>query len=404
MELRSFEPRGKSASLRVPPNGGPEAGAIARLAVELACAFDGAAVLLTRKAAAGAALRGAREMGAEPRVSQPGGGGSLSVRAPITLALQGDRATPAFASAAAFVADFAAAEAAPGGAAPDGPLRAKLLQAISKARARAKVALDLPAVASAAGAALGPSHPARANVLEALSALERAEASARVFRTPASWATLLAPSPTGRRAAAFIDLSALSPADGERVEALCLASLSASLPELSVALQGAPVFLVADAPADALGRFAALRLAPWGEPDVPAVFALYLTTTPPQKDIDFPEAVWSPSGLQLPASPSLLPVPALPEPGGALSPAEVIALTPPALRSRLLGDGAKAEDDSEDPVAFGDTPALQTSAESYQALKEASGDLDTLARRRLKSPPKPGARAPQGYEASDFEL
>ena len=89
--LRTFVVQREGVRVDPGANAGPFAAALARTAVELAAAQAGAAVIITRERAAGAALRGARELGAEPRILSAKGSGLLSARTPLSLGLQGER-------------------------------------------------------------------------------------------------------------------------------------------------------------------------------------------------------------------------------------------------------------------------------------------------------------------------
>ncbi len=400
--LRAFKVERQAARVELAANAGPLAAALARTAVELACAGGGAAIILTRERAAGAALRGAREVGAEPRILSPKGAALLSARTPITLALQQARKAQAFESASALVADFIATRVAASGAAP-GQTRAKVMSGLSKARDAAAAALDFPGARAAVQSQFSPSDPLAKKVIEAFGELERAEAAARTYRVPVSWSKLLAPSGTGRRAAVFIDLGALSEDDALQVEALSLASLAAALGEASAALEGGPLLVVCDLPGNPLGRFAALRLveAPQGESS--AVMALFMSRRDGPPASEFAEASWGALGLTLPSGVALPLAPA-PDPSDPLSEAEARALTPKTLRERLLGEGAAEEGPDlgipESPAA----PRGVAAEESLSALRAATGDLEAVARRGPRAAAKPRPKKEGAYEASDFEI
>jgi len=400
--LRAFKVERQGARVELAANAGPMAAALARTAVELACAGGGAAVVLTREPAAGAALRGAREVGAEPRILSPKGAGLLSARTPITLGLQEPAKAEAFQSASALVADFLATRVAATGVSP-GQTRAKVIAGLGKARDAATAALDFPGARAAVQAQFSPSDPLRNKVIEAFGELERAEAAARAYRVPVSWAALLLPSATGRRAAVFIDLSALSQEDALQVEALSLASLAAALGAVSAALDGGPLLVACDLPANALGRFAAMRLleAPPGAGS--PVMALFLSRPADAPSPEVPEATWGPLGLTLPSG-APLPLAPAPDPCDPLSQAEARALTPKTLRERLLGEGA-AEDAGD--LGAPEVPAPVGAAaaeESLTALRSAAGDLEAATRRGPRASEKPRPRKEGAYEASDFEI
>jgi hypothetical protein len=401
--VRATVPLGLAVSVGVSPQDDQAAVTLARTAVTLAASLQGAVAIISRRSAMGAALRGARDSGVEPRVSLPSPSASLSARTPLTLALQGPRSSPAFAAAAAFVADFVAKQVAGKDAPPDAALRGKILQSVAKAREATRTVLDFAAVGAYASKAVDPSGAARSEVVSAFSALESAEAAARAFGAPASWDALLGPSPTGRRAALFIDLGKLLPSDASRVEGLALASLAASLEQVQDALEGGPVLVVADAPEDALGVFAVKRLASWRKGDSPSVFALMLASPSAPQPPDFPKATWGDGALQLPGRELPLALSPSPESLLPLSDAEVRALTPPALRSRLLGGAALDEEEAaQDPL-----DALAPSAgasENQRALEEATAALDAIAKRRTKPALTSPVKRPRDYEASDFEL
>jgi hypothetical protein len=293
--LRTFKVERQAARVELAANAGAMAAAIARTAVELAVAGAGAAVILTRERAAGAALRGARELGA----------GLLSARTPISLALQEPRKAEAFDRASALVADFVATRVAASGAAP-GQTRANVQSGLGKARDAATAALDFAGATTAVQAMFSPNDPLRKKAVEAIGELERAEGAARAYRVPVAWPVLLAPSATGRRAAVYIDLAALPEEDALQVEALALASLAAALERVSAALEGGPLVLACDLPANPLGRFAALRVLepPKGEGAV--VMALFMARHGDAPSPEFPEASWGDLGLTLPR-PSRMP-------------------------------------------------------------------------------------------------
>jgi hypothetical protein len=402
-DVRGSVPAGLAVTVGVAPQDDQAAVSLACTAVALAAATQGATAIISRRSAMGAALRGARETGVEPRVSLPLPSPSLSARTTLSLALQGARASPAFASAAAFVADFVAEQAAAAGAPPDAALRAKILQAVGKAREASKTVLDFAAVGALALKAVGPSSAARAEVAKAFSALEAAEAAARLFGAPAPWGALLGPSPTGRRAAVFIDLGKLPPADASRVEGLALAALASSVNQVRDSLGGGPLLLVFDAPEDPLGRFAAARLASPGAGESQPIFALVLADPAAVKHAGFPQAAWGEGALQLPGREVPLPLSPAPESLLALTEAEIRALTPPALRSRLLGGAGPDEEDAAQD-AFGAPAPSAAAAENQRALGEATAGLDAIAKRRTKPAAAPAAKRPRDYEASDFEL
>lgn len=378
------------------------AATVARTALELAVATQGAAVVLTARPGAGAAFRGAREAGLEPRILTPGAGPGLSARAPLSLALQGDRALPAFAEAAGLVADFVAQYGGAPGALAEPALRAGVVSAVARARDNSELGLDFGAVLAQAKAALGRQQPLLKKAEEGLRIVEAAEAAARTYGTPVPWASLAGPSPAGRRAGVFLDLSLLAPEAAAKVEGLTLASLAASTGELRLALGGAPLFLVADEPSEPLGRFAMRRLASWGEAESPAFFALFFAPEAPRRGADLPEVEWGPGPLPLPGRPSPLPQAQAPLALEALTDDEVRALTPPAMRARLLGGAEEAEDETG-AAALMDAPS-KGAGESFAALKDASGDLEAIARKRQRLALKPPSKREGAYEASDFEL
>lgn len=399
--LRGLKVVSAAARLDLGANPGPMAAAVARTAVELACANAGAAVIITRQAAAGAALRGARDVGAEPRIVTPRGGDLLSARTPLSLALQGERKSPGFAAASAFVADFVATRVAAAGL-PAAQVRSKVLKGLAVARDAAVAALDFAGARPAVQAMFSAQDPVRKAVVDAISELERSEAACRPFRVPVPWATLTAPSATGRRAAVFVDLSAVG--DGERggVLAIALASLSAGCAEVGAAMDQGPLLLVCDQPTTPLGRFAAQRLARPPEAGGSPVLALFLTHHGDPEEPDLAASAWDGAALALPSG-TPLPLAPAPEPADPLTVAEARALTPLPLRQRLLGGGARAEE-SEDASAAADAPADPASEESLQALRAAAGDLETLARLAPRHAAKPKAKREGNYEASDFEI
>ena len=272
---------------------------------------------------------------------------------------------------------------------------------MARAREHSKLGLDFGAVLSQTKAALPRSHPGLSKAEEALRIVESAEAAARVFGTPVSWASLAEPSPAGRRAGVFLDLAPLAPEAGAKVEALSLASLAAAAGELRAALGGAPLFLVADEPSDPLGRFAARRLASWGAAESPAFFALFFAGDPPTHEPDLPEVEWVEGSLPLPGRPLPLPLAAAPFPLDPLTADEVRALTPSAMRARFLG--AEEAEDEPDGAALLDAPS-KGAAESFAALKDATGDLEAIARKRQRPTPKSPSGREGAYEASDFDL
>lgn len=400
--LKDFVADGAAVRLTLGTEQAVQVATVARTALEFAAATGGAAVILTRRSAAGAAFRGAREAGVEPRLLTPGAGPGLSARAPVWLALQGDRDLPAFAGAAGVIADFVAHQAVEPGAPADASVRLAVTRAIGRARDQAKLGLDFGALIAETKAALGRSHPSLGRAEGALRVLEGAEAAARAFSTPLAWASLLEPSPSGRRAGVLLDLAPLAPEEAGPVEGLMLASLAASAGELIRAGGGAPLFLVADEPSEALGRFAARRLASWGAAERPAFLALYLAEGPQAPGLDLPELVWGGARLPLPGRSTTLPLSAAPASLEPLTQDEVRALTPPALRARLLGQ-AEEPDANPDPAALMDPPS-KGAAESFAALKDASGDLESIARKRQRIAPKSPSAREGAYEASDFDL
>jgi hypothetical protein len=300
------------------------------------------------------------------------------------------------------VADFVATRVAASGAAP-GQTRANVQSGLGKARDAATAALDFAGATTAVQAMFSPNDPLRKKAVEAIGELERAEGAARAYRVPVAWPVLLAPSATGRRAAVYIDLAALPEEDALQVEALALASLAAALERVSAALEGGPLVLACDLPANPLGRFAALRVLepPKGEGAV--VMALFMARHGDAPSPEFPEASWGDLGLTLPSGAGLPLAPA-PDPAEALTDAEARALTPKALRERLLGEGA-AEEGADLGAPEAPSPSRGAAAdESLTALRAASGDLESAARRGPRQAEKPRPRKEGAYEASDFEI
>ena len=400
--LRAFQVEGQAASVEPGTNAGPFAAALARTAIELACTSSGAAVVLTRRSAAGAALRGARDVGAEPRILGARGSGPLPARTPLSLALQGDRTAPAFAAASRFVGDYVATRVAASGTAP-GPTSSKVQTGLGRARDAAKAALDFAGARAPVQAAFAPNDPLRKKVGEAWAELEQAEEASRSLRIPVPWTTLASPSPRGRTSAVFFDLSLVPPQHAEPILGLTLASLAASMGEVSEALQGAPLILVSETPAGPLGRFAAQRLASPPEAARAPVLALFLQGPREASAPDFALSAWDGGMLRLPSG-APLPLAAAPEPSDPLSEAEVRALTPPALRARILGDGAAGGGEDEEAAASQEAARDPSASESLEAVRTAAGDLDALARTAARAAARPRPRKEANYEASDFDI
>jgi hypothetical protein len=400
--LRAFVLERQAARVDLGSNAAPFLAALSRTAIELAVAADGAAVVVTRRAEAGAAVRGARALGAEPRVAGARLPAGLGVRAPLSLPLQAPRADPSFASAAAFVGDFAAVRAAAGGSTAT-TVSGKVQTALGRARDAALAAFDFESARAPVEAAFGASDPARRAAGAAMKALARAEDAARALGSPAPWSALAGPSPRGRRPAVFVDLSALAPSDAEDVLGLTLASLASARAAGEGGLAQTPLVVVCDEPKGDLGRFASQRLAaPPAAPSAP-VLVLLAADGPPPPDGPFALSAWDGAALRLPSG-ALLPLSPAPEPSDPLTEAEVRALTPPSLRARIMGgppQGGDAEDAA--PAGEGSAPAPRA-AESLQALRAAAGDIEALARAGARAADRPRPRKGADYEASDFEL
>jgi hypothetical protein len=230
--------------------------------------------------------------------------------------------------------------------------------------------------------------------------LHEAEVSATVFSTPLPWSRLLAPSPAGRRAAVLLDCSGLPPSTASRVIGLSLASLAGAPSEWGAPLGATPLGLLAEAPLDTFGA-AAISLLLGERPPRP-VFGLFLET-PDTEGMALPGVVAASlheGRLRLAGDGEDLSLLPAPSPMSGLSPEEVRAMTPPAMRERFMG-ALGIEEEGEPAEGSGVATGSRASAE---ALQQAAGDIDSLARKGLR-PAKPRAAQRKGsYEAGDFEL
>jgi hypothetical protein len=342
-------------------------------------------------------LRRARELQLEPRVLTPPAGAGLSARLAPSLGLHEERSTPRFKAAATFAADFADSQGSAPGLARDPALRARVIAAVAGAAEQTRVGLRFDEVAEALESA-GPSAAAK-GAANAMRQIARAEVNASAFGAPVSPASLLAPSPAGRRAAVLVDVHSLDPAVAEDVEALALAAIVANSKEVREVLDTGPLVVLGTASGSALHGFACAALARDS-----AKFPLVLLLQDGPGAPSLPETI-GPVREELNAlvfaSGASLALRAESTDGRPLDGEEIRRMTPDTLRARLLG--LEPEEEPE-PVQTHEAGISERAKASVAALKAAEGDIEELARKRAKGPAPGRPERKADYEARDFDL
>jgi hypothetical protein len=347
-------------------------------------------------------MRGARDLGLEPRIVAPAGVPGIGARLAITFPLQGPRTGEAFQATSAALADFIANYCRAEGTAPDPGLRAKAAMAVMKAAERSTAGLDIPQVAAMLSAALPSAHPLRSKALEALQHVADAERAAGAFATPVGWNKLLAPSPAGRAPAILFQLSSLSEIQADFVEELALASLCAQQAEGALALGSGPVGWLSRAPRGPLGQWAAGRLATTPTEASLTILGLFMARAEGPQNRSGPsigKAQVEGDFLRWPGGATPLPM-AEAAPVEPLLEAEARSLTPATLSARILGAPAGEEDE---PGAPSEGPARKGAA-TAEAIREVAGDLTQLAGKRARGGLPSPAKKKVDYEAADFDL
>lgn len=372
---------------------GEAASELSRGVTELAAAHEAPLVVVAARSRLASSLRAARLLGMEPRVIAPAGQPGLPARLTLSLPLRGSLGASARASAVAYVAAYAAAGGGPRSAG------GQLAEAVGRTAAGLGNGFTFEALARTVET-LPPFQGTAA--AERLVALHEAEQRAAVFTTPVPWSRVLAPSPRGRPAAVWLDLSSLGPEDSRRVGGLALASLAATAPEWSPATGGRAPVLLAEGVGGPVGAFALERLL--GPTPSAPLFGLLVE--------DSAEAA---GGLPLPGVPSAfvadhalsfdglearLPLPDATGASEPLTETERQSLTPLTLRERMVG--ASGDEEDEEGGGTGAAPAARRA--SSEALQQASGDLERIARQGIRRDQKRAAKGRVDYEASDFDL
>jgi len=386
---------------------GELASEVSRGLAELAAAHGSPLVVVASHGRLASALRSARLLGMEPRVLAPAGEPGLPARLTLSLALRGTAGPAARASAVAYLAAYAAAGGAGAtGTSAGGPLAAAIARKVTQLGVRFTFELLAAELSRVPTVAQAPGLPA------ALAALHEAEVQASVFSTPVPWSRVLAPSPRGRPAAVWVDLSSLGEDAAPRVGGLALASLAATVAEWSPTLEGRPPVLLAQGVEGPVGAFALERLL-GPAPPAPLFGLLVEPAGGSGKGWALPgvaSALLARGELSFEGVDAPLPLPDASGEALALTASERAALTPLTLRERMLGgihgDEGDVAGEGEEPPG---PPAAAASARdraSSEALQQAIGDLDKITRGGIRPGKRRGAGrgARSDYEAADFDV
>lgn len=391
---------------------GEAASELSRGLAELAAAHGSPLIVVASRGRLASSLRTARLLGMEPRVVAPAGQPGLPARLTLSLPLRGTLGNSARAAAVAYVAAFADAgrsgagsAGGTGGAGSAGsrPLAAPLAEAIGRATARLGNAFTFEGLADAVQ---GMSAFRGTLVASRLQALHAAEQHAGVFTTPVPWSRVLSPSPRGRPAALWLDLSSLGPEAARRVGGLALASLAATAPDWGPATGGHPPVVLAQGVDGPVGAFALERLL---GPTPPAPLFGLLVEDAPDASAGLPlpgvaSAYLADHALAFDGLGEALP---LPDATGTVEPltaTEREALTPLTLRDRMVGAGGEEDEDGGAAGAAGAAAASAEGRASSEALQHASGDLGRIAREGIRRDKRRSGSKHGDYEAGDFDL
>ncbi len=376
---------------------GEQASEVSRGLAELAAAHGSPFVAVSSNGRLASSLRGARLLGMEPRVIAPAGSGGSPARLTLSLALRGSLGPSSRASAVAFVAAFVGSGAEGAASPPAG----QVADAIGKATTRLGSAFTFDALSREVKGLVPKAGPQAAALL---AELHRAEELASVFTTPVPWSRLLAPSPRGRPAAVWVDLSSLGTEAASSVGSLALASLAATAPEWASATTGHAPVLLTQGVGGRVGTFALGRLL-GPQPPAPLCGLLVESSEDEGEGLALPgvgSALLGPDGLTFDGIDGPLPIPDAVGASEALTASERDALTPLTLRARMVGEGS--EDESEESSSGAPDRSAGRGRSSSEALQQASGDLGQIARSGIRPGKKRGADRRGDYEAGDFEL
>ncbi len=384
---------------------GEKASELSRGAAELAASHGSPLVVIASHGHLASSLRTARLIGMEPRVLAPAGQPGLPTRLTLSLPMRGTLGPSARASCVAYLAAFVGGAGGAGGAVGGSrPAGGKVAEAIARTTSQLGVKFTFELLAQElSGTPVAREAPA---LEDALTRLHEAELQASIFTTPVPWSRVLAPSPRGRPAAVWLDLSSLTADTAAGVGGLALASLAATVPEWSPTLEGHPPVLVAQGVTGPVGTFALSRLL-GPTPPTPLCGILVERAGEAGEGVALPgvaSALLSPAGLSFEGVDTPLPLPDVSGEATPLSADERDALIPLTLRERMLGPSGDDEGDVEAGAAKNAVAQSPRGRASSQALLQASKDLDEIARTGVR-PGKRRAGSRRGdYEAGDFDL